>query len=147
MIDTDEFHGYRIRFRVSGQFMCPTIRNGDWVVVQGPLPRGPRRGDIVLRQGVRGLSVLRVIDTWQNLPSPDQDGQPSRHILLQGDAPGSIEEIAAAEQIKGRVVAVERNSRRNLLTALNPLLRYQIKARVSRLRQSLDNLGLASNRY
>ena len=48
-------------YRVCGQSMAPTLRQGDYVLIRAGEEREPRRGDIVVVAATEGRHVKRVV--------------------------------------------------------------------------------------
>ena len=109
--------GYGVRFRAPGHSMHPTIRDGEMVTVEPLKATRVRRGDIILYRTKSGLIAHRVM-----LIESKEDEAYVFH--LRGDASTSFDAPVSAEQILGRVVAVERDGHRIALTGR--------KARLSR---------------
>jgi hypothetical protein len=107
--------GIGVRFRAGGSSMTPTVRDGEYVIVT-PLDRSHARtnacgsarvdvGDIVLCQMRRGPVAHRVVAITS---SPD--GSP--RYTLCGDAAPDCDRSAGADQLRGKVVSVERDGDR-----------------------------------
>lgn len=93
-----------MRFRPAGHSMHPTIRDGEVLLVEPVVCADVHRGDVVLyRTGERVIAhrVVRV-----------EGGESIGYsFTLRGDACRSSDEPVSAEQVLGRVVAIERGGR------------------------------------
>lgn len=97
--------------------MNPTILDGETVVVEPVRACEVRRGDIILYLWESRVVAHRVV-------SVKGSDEASRFFILRGDALRSCDEPVHAEQILGRVVAVERAGRSvNLVKGGNSLMR------------------------
>jgi len=87
--------GHGARFRVEGDSMHPTIRNGDYVQVVPCTAAELRCGDVVLAAAGRGLTAHRIVRFE------------GRRIITRGD--NSLRSDPAIEMSKviGRVAEVE----------------------------------------
>jgi signal peptidase I len=94
--------GYKVRFRPAGQSMHPTIRDGETVTVEPLAACAVRRGDIILYVTQGRLIAHRVV----RLESVEE-----ARFILRGDAVHCFDAPVGAEQILGRVIAVERAGR------------------------------------
>jgi signal peptidase I len=103
--------GHGVRFRAGGDSMHPAIRDGEAVTVEPVSPAALRRGDVVLYQSARGLTVHRLVDIEES------------QFLMRGDSAGSADEPVERQRILGKVVAVERHflTRGVLLAGLKTL--------------------------
>jgi len=84
--------------------MNPTIRDGETVVVEPVRALEVLRGDIILYRQASRVVAHRVI----SLKGSDET---HRVFILRGDALIGCDEPVRAEQILGRIVAVEREGR------------------------------------
>lgn len=99
--------GCRIRFRPGGHSMQPTIRDGEVITVEPIDALAVRRGDILFYRDHRSRVVVhRVV----GIEIREEAG--GVVFTLCGDASPACDEPVLAEQILGRVVAVERAGRR-----------------------------------
>lgn len=91
--------GNGARFRVAGDSMYPTIRDGDYVQVV-PCDAGQlRRGDIVLASTARGLTAHRIVRTQGSLVMMRGDNAPECDAAVQsGDILGKVAQV---EQMTG----------------------------------------------
>lgn len=96
--------GYRVRFHLQGRSMQPTIRDRDFLVVEGTRPDWVTVGDILLVRTVTRPIASRVADI-----SISERG--TRWFILRGDASRAEDEPVSFDRVLGRVVAVERNGR------------------------------------
>jgi signal peptidase len=83
--------------------MYPAIRDGEAVRVEPIGSHEIRRGDILLYQSERGVTAHRVVGVKED------DG--GRVFTLRGDALAMCDAPVRAEQVLGRLVAVERKGR------------------------------------
>jgi hypothetical protein len=97
--------GLSVRFRARGNSMSPTIRNGEYLIVAPVEPTQVDVGDIVFCQMRRGPIAHRVC-------AIENPADVSRRFTLYGDASLDGDLPVAAHQLRGRVVAVERDGRR-----------------------------------
>ena len=96
--------GRSIRFRARGRSMLPLIRNGDVVIAQPASDDDLCVGSVVLhRIGPDRLVAHRIV--WRGL----NDGAIS--VKTRGDASFGPPDVVGAEQVLGRVVAVQRGDR------------------------------------
>jgi peptidase S24-like protein len=100
--------GGTVWLRIVGTSMAPTIRHGDCVLLEASR-RAPRRGDVVLVQGARGLILHRVIQV--------RGGS----VLTRGDACTATDPPVRAEEI---IALTEVARRGDTLFALRPTLRF-----------------------
>jgi hypothetical protein len=137
--------GYSIRFRPAGHSMHPTIRDGEAVVVEPVEPLVVRRGDILLYRAGARIIAHRVVRI--------ESGEGAVYVwTLRGDAVKGCDAPVSAEQILGRVVAVERGGRLRIPGSAPSALRRgagRLKALVSRkstaLRLAAADLGSQSD--
>ena len=92
--------GYRVRFRVDGTSMQPTIENGDAITIALVAPADVERGDILLYRCGRRTTAHRVVDIHRV-------GNEIAAFILRGDAKAAFDAPVAPNQILGKVVAVE----------------------------------------
>jgi len=134
---------HRVRFRVRGRSMYPSIRNGDIVLVEKTDPASLRVGDVVVvRNGAGTLLVHRIVRIVRC------DGR--RGCITRGDAGFHEDGDMRAEQVLGRVRSVERDGRafrvdkglrrvagvlRARLYSARRLTRY-VRSAIKRLRKS-----------
>jgi signal peptidase I len=93
-----------VRFRATGASMNPTIREGEAITVAPVRPGEIRRGDIVLFDARRGVTVHRVVRVRR-------DPENGLVFLTRGDAAATADEPVGGDALLGRVVAVERRGR------------------------------------
>ncbi len=105
--------GHSVRFHAEGQSMQPTIRAGEAITVAPVMPAQIKRGDIVLYRSARSVTAHRVVRIKRNKRSTQSSVlSPQSSFILRGDASNTCDEPVEAEQVLGRVVAVERAGRR-----------------------------------
>ena len=119
--------GVHVRFRADGSSMYPTIRDTETITVASTEASAIRRGDIVLYRQGHGVIAHRV-RRIESLP----DG--GRTFVLRGDAADSDDAPIGAEQILGKVLFVDRASRRVALAGRWARLRQAVRASASRLK-------------
>jgi hypothetical protein len=97
--------GISVRFRAGGGSMTPTIEDGEVLIVAPIAAPEVEVADVVFCQ-MRSRSVAhRVL-------SIERDAARARRLTLCGDAALQIDRPVTAEQVRGRVIAVERAGRR-----------------------------------
>jgi len=97
--------------------MQPTILDGDMITVEPIVPTDVKKRDIILYRSTMGVTAHRVIRIENRTTTAPL-------LILRGDAPGSPDEPVAVQQLLGKVVWVERGSRR-----LDP---YSLKVKILR---------------
>jgi hypothetical protein len=107
--------GLSVRFRAGGRSMMPTVRDGEYLVVSPLDPARVGRGDIVLCQTRRGPLAHRVCEIQT---APDN----SKRYILYGDASFDGDLPAAAHQLRGQVVGVERGGEQMSLRLIGGVL-------------------------
>jgi len=127
--------GYRMRFRAKGSSMWPTIRSGEAITVEPAATPEVKLKDIVLYRNGRGVTGHRVVLV------ANRDGE--RVLLARGDADQGAGEPVAAEQILGRVVAVERDGRCIDLAGRGAKGKYSIRVRASQCKHLIGVLLIA----
>jgi signal peptidase I len=141
--------GKSVRFEAPGKSMYPVILDGETLIVEPVAPPAVEIGDIILYKSEEKLIAHRVISikkfTTRNTQPPALSPQPlvtqssalspqssttdsSAHsnqysLILRGDASYSYDEPVYADQILGKVIAIERNGR-----SINP---YSLKHKLS----------------
>ena len=105
-------HSVIVRMHVHGSSMYPTIRSGDLVEIHpSPAPH-PRRGDIILFESSRGLTLHRV-----------RQIRPDGAIVARGDAARQNDAPIGLEMVVGVARTRVRNGRRSILKRFySPLL-------------------------
>jgi hypothetical protein len=101
-------HGNSLRFRACGNSMRPFIRDGDVLLVRPGLETRP--GDVVLCRARDGRILAHRVARVHRQSRPHT-------ILLHGDACPWPDGLVPLENVLGRVVAVERGTRRVRLDA------------------------------
>ncbi len=100
--------GGDLRFRACGNSMLPFIRDGDALLVRPGLETRP--GDVVLCRAGDGRLLAHRVARVHRRSRPHS-------ILLHGDACPWPDGLVPLENVLGRVVAVERGTRRIRLDA------------------------------
>jgi len=127
--------GYRLRFRAEGGSMWPTICLGEAVIVEPITATEVKLTDIVLYRTGRGLIGHRVVGI------ASRDGK--RVLLTRGDADQGAGEPVVAEQILGRLVAVERDGRCIALAGRKAKAKHLLRVRASRCKDQVRHLLIA----
>jgi signal peptidase I len=139
--------GKSVRFSAPGESMYPVILDGETLVVEPIVSPAVKVGDIILYKSEENLIAHRVISikkfTTRNTQPPALSPQSSitqfsmtqssmtessalntqYSLILRGDASYSYDEPVYADQILGKVIAIERNGR-----SINP---YSLKHKLS----------------
>jgi signal peptidase I len=106
-------NGRAVRFRAPGRSMHPTIREDEAVVVAPIASPFLSIGDIVLSRYGEKITAHRLVwidaETAAGQMSAGPEGRPM--YILRGDACTACDAPVPAEQILGKVVAVERRGR------------------------------------
>ena len=137
---------HRIKFNAPGDSMYPTICNGDLITVEPIKPSNVIVGDIILYRHKSGVTVHRVMhilkrsEKYSRSTPKGPQGRSSSETLqfsFRGDAAIVLDNPVGADQILGKVVSVERNSR-----CINPYsfkvnLLYKTRRLASRLKRRL----------
>jgi len=113
LIDDCLKNGHAVRFRAPGRSMHPTIRENEALVVAPiPLP-GLSIGDIVLSRCGEKITAHRLVAIDAPTAAVQMPGGPEVRpmFILRGDACAACDPPLAADQILGKVVAVERRGR------------------------------------
>ena len=133
--------GHSVRFHAEGQSMQPTIRAGEAITVAPVMPAQIKRGDIVLYRSARRVTAHRVVRIKRNKRSTQSSVlSPQSSFILRGDASNTYDEPVGAEQVLGRVVAVERAGRRIALGRRRATVWGQGRMCASRLKQWMSRL-------
>lgn len=123
--------GHAVKFRAPGDSMYPTICNGDVISVSPIKTSAIITGDIILYRHKSGVAAHRVIRIVQKsahhakhspLKTQSSDLSPQHCFILRGDAAVVCDEPVTADQILGKVTAVERDGQ-----GIDP---YSIKATI-----------------
>src|SRR5215211_3624562 len=93
--------GYPIRFCANGQSMKPTIKDGEVIIIEPVEPANIKRGDIIFYRTKCGVIAHRVVDI-------KREAGEQATFILRGDSAAASDSPVAANEILGRVVAVER---------------------------------------
>ncbi len=126
--------GNSIRFRAPGDSMYPTISDGDLITVQPVKPSDVIVGDIILyrhKSGVVAHRVVNIQESQSSVPSPQY------LFTFRGDAAPVLDNPVGAGQILGKVVFIERNSRRVNPYSIKAKLHYKARRLASRLKRRL----------
>lgn len=111
--------GYKVNFSAPGHSMYPTIMANETILVEPIDPGTVRMGDILLYRTSGRLVAHRVVrvnmpagnrnssNSNFDTPSSALSSQPS--FTFRGDACPSCDAPVTADQILGKVVAIERN--------------------------------------
>lgn len=125
--------GYRVRFRAEGGSMHPTIRSGELITVAPVAPSEVKRGDIILyrlyrhRRGVIAHRVVGIERTNRGVV----------RFVFRGDAAGCYDAPVAADQVLGKVLAVDRAGCRMGLRSRRPTLRRLLWRCASQAKRAL----------
>lgn len=87
--------GHSARFRVEGDSMHPTIRNGEYVKVVPCPVTNLRRGDVILATTGRGLTAHRIVRIS------------ARAIVTRGDHSLRVDPPVDPASVLGRITEVE----------------------------------------
>jgi uncharacterized repeat protein (TIGR01451 family) len=117
--------GARVRFRARGQSMKPNVRDGDVVEIEPAEQRDLRRGDIVLRRRGGQMLLHRAIGT---------DGA-TGEIITRGDA--GLADDLPADAVLGKVISIERGTRRSSTAAPGVKLVHSARRRAWRLARAV----------
>ena len=116
-------NGHRVKFRAPGYSMYPTILHEDVIIVEPVEPSAVKIRDIVLYRVHDSLIAHRVIKILKRSAPQGPQGRSALPIearsstsetllfILCGDARPACDDPVAAEQILGKVVLIETNSR------------------------------------
>jgi hypothetical protein len=121
--------GLSVRFRAGGRSMTPTVLDGEYLIVSPVDPVQIGRGDIVLCQTRRGPIAHRVCEIRT-------DADNSKRYVLYGDASLDADLPATARQLRGRVIAVEREGKQMSLRLVGGVLGRTIFMLALELRRS-----------
>ena len=122
--------GISVRFRAGGRSMTPTIEDGEVLIVAPIAASDVEVADVVFCQ-TRSRSVAhRVL-------SITGDAARAPQLTLCGDAALEIDRPVFAEQVRGRVIAIERAGRRVDLEVTAGLLGRLAVVAAFELRRSL----------
>jgi hypothetical protein len=106
-------NGRAVRFRAPGRSMHPTIRENETLVVAPAAPAWLSVGDIVLSRCGEKITAHRLVWVDAETAVADTPGGPEGRpvFILRGDACSTYDPPVPADQILGKVVAVERKGR------------------------------------
>ncbi len=113
--------------------MWPTIRPGEAITVELATAAEVKLKDIVLYRTGRGVIGHRVVGM------ANRKGE--RVFLARGDAGSGAGELVAAEQILGKVVAVEREGCKIDLENRKAKIKHSIRAWARSLKSCIVRLG------
>ena len=122
--------GLSVRFRAGGASMSPSIRDGEYVIVAPIDAARVSVGDVVFCQMRRGPIAHRVC-------AIDSRPHNERQFILYGDASLDGDLPVAAQQLRGRVVGVERDGERLSLKIFGGLVGRAAFMFALQLRRSL----------
>ena len=97
--------GHRLRFQAHGWSMTPFVRDGDVLEVMPASGMELQPGDVVFRRTSTGGMVAHRLITRRRC-----DGQ--EILFTKGDAARRLDAPVSAEDIVGKVVAIERDGKR-----------------------------------
>jgi hypothetical protein len=97
--------GISVRFRAGGRSMTPTIEDGEVLIVAPIAAPDVKVADVVFCQPRSRSVAHRVL-------SIERDAAQTTRLTLCGDAALEIDSPVTAEQVYGRVIAIERAGRR-----------------------------------
>ena len=163
--------GYKVNFSAPGHSMYPTIMANQTILVEPIDPWMVRQGDIILYRTNGRLIAHRVMrieklpdDSLRTFRSSEPARLPNRlnsekpnfkhsappaqhsseevlHFVLRGDAAATFDDPVPADQICGKVVAVEKNGR-----CINPYsLRHQLACRLHKWASRLKSISSLLN--
>lgn len=95
--------GLQVRFRAGGRSMAPAVRDGDLLTVAPVDPAQVAIGDVILFDGWRGPLAHRVV-------ALERRGS-QRRFVMRGDRSLQADGAIGKGQVRGRLVAVERDGR------------------------------------
>jgi hypothetical protein len=121
--------GLSVRFRAGGRSMTPTVLDGEYLIVSPVDPAQVGRGDIILCQTRRGPLAHRVCEIRTDVDN-------SKRYVLYGDASLDGDLPAAAHQLRGRVVGVERGGKQMSLRLVGGILGRTVFMLALELRRS-----------
>ncbi|MDX1707532.1 MAG: S26 family signal peptidase [Desulfobacterales bacterium] len=138
--------GHQIKFRAPGDSMYPTIRNGDIIIVK-PIKTGAiTPGDILLYRHQSGVAAHRVIrickrseDHSRSAPKNSQNCSSSARLyfILRGDAAVVFDRAVTADQILGKVTAVDRDGLGIDPYSLKATICFKARRMAARLKRSV----------
>jgi hypothetical protein len=95
--------GATVQFRAEGTSMHPTIRDGEAISIVVVSPEKVVRGDVLLCRHDKRVLAHRVVGVTMHAAG--------RVFELRGDAKAGCDTPVGADDVVGRVVAVQRNGR------------------------------------
>src|SRR5512137_1251188 len=106
-------NGRAVRFRAPGGSMHPTIRENETLVVAPAAPAWLSVGDIVLSRCGEKITAHRLVWIDAETAAEETSGGPEDQpiFILRGDACRTCDPPVPADQVLGKVVAVERKGR------------------------------------
>ena len=133
--------GHLVKFRAPGDSMYPTICDGDLITVEPIKPSDVVVGDIILYRHKSGVVAHRVVDIEAHQSSVLS---PQHCFTLRGDAAINNDFPVCADQILGKVVSLERNSRRLDPYCLRIRFLYKARRLAVRLKRFLSSPNSSS---
>jgi hypothetical protein len=129
--------------------MYPAIKEGETIIVAPIAPFDIKRGDILLYIVGKKVIAHRVVgiekkksdssnqsSTQYLAKSPTQSSKLSSHLfIMRGDASATCDEPVQAQQILGKVISVERYSRKIDLYSRKARMLHIAYTRASRLKR------------
>lgn len=101
-----------VRLCVTGTSMVPSILPGDFVTIQRASPKEISVGEVVLYLRNRQLIIHRVVD--QQIAASGERAAESR-LITRGDRVLRNDPPVSSQELLGRVVSIERDSRKRQL--------------------------------
>ena len=93
--------GLSVKFRAAGRSMLPTVRDGECVTVAPVDARDVSIGDVIFCYTRRGALAHRVLEIATSASG-------ARAFSTRGDASDELDRPVGAEQVRGRVISVDR---------------------------------------
>jgi len=125
--------GWQVRFRAEGESMRPNILNEDAIVVSPLAASGVRRGEVVLSRSEDGIRAHRVMEKDRF----------SGDIVTRGDS--GQENDTPTHFVLGKVIAIERDGRKNSVTKSGQRFLHAFRVQTHRLKlaaaQRLKRIG------
>jgi signal peptidase I len=138
--------GHSVRFRANGKSMHPTIEDGEEIVVEPVAPSTVKVGDVLLYRSHRSViahRVVRIVTTLHpqslSLDSPSSALSCHCSFILRGDNSDSCDDPVEAEQVLGKVVAIERDGHLIALDTWSAKVMQAVRAPAARLRRLLSH--------
>lgn len=112
--------------------MYPTIRDGEMLTVEPVNVREVKRGDILLYKTKHRVIAHRLVGI-------EGEEDAARVLILRGDSLATCDAPVRAEQVLGRVIAVERKGRRVKLTGRRAGIRRAARSCAAHLKKGLHS--------